>query len=143
LGWVLVLGVGVVVVIGFWMVGSPGQARREKEDEKRAERLLETVRLVRRFYKETGALPERLEEISEKFPISREEFCDPATQGPFEYRPLTKDRFEICAVFHTDASGRRRKYFYYVPSEDLESRAVFSHKQGRQCFTFSAKSPGD
>jgi hypothetical protein len=138
-----VLALGLVLICssiagGFYLVGDPGTARLRRIDEFRLQALREIQRTVQEMTSRTiegkttkHPLPANMAEImaySKGRQYHRELVTvDPAGGGPFEYRKLNEDRYELCASFDL---VRDEKY-------DL----FWNHGAGRHCFVIDRKSP--
>ena len=134
IGWVLSLTVIAALTATMVVVGSPLQARKRHADEQRSDDLSNIVRMVRAYYTSHNKLPTTLKECeSYGYPRS---LTDAETGTPYEYRPVAKDRFEICAVFETDTLKQPQRGYYGDWSEE-----VYHHSKGRVCFTLPAKGP--
>ncbi|MFI5386332.1 MAG: hypothetical protein ACHQ50_09450 [Fimbriimonadales bacterium] len=131
-GWALTAVVVATVVATFFVVGSPLDARKQRADDRRANDLSEAVNMVREYYSNKKKLPDRLADCS-SYSYRGADLNDPQTGRPYEYRPLTKDRFEVCAIFETDTTKKPSSTYYgYTFGFDR-------HPKGRACFTLPAK----
>lgn len=137
LGWLAVLAVLAALVAAFLTIGSPADARRDRADTLRVERLWSIASVVRSHFAEHKKLPENLAEIAKQNSWTRTNLEDPVTNKPFEYRVVDETHFELCATFEMDWTlqrARQKGLVYWDPMPFAE------HKKGRQCFTLSAKS---
>ena len=132
----LVIGAIVVVIatLGYsvYLVGTPGQQRDVRLDERRIDDLRDISRNIDRFLQLNEAMPESLEDMKgPRFHVNSIE--DPETGVFYEYRVIEGTRYELCAVFTTDnTEGRRgeRRSF---------SDSVWDHGVGLTCFQLEAK----
>ncbi|RIK01209.1 MAG: hypothetical protein DCC46_01260 [Armatimonadetes bacterium] len=136
LGWLAILAVVSAIVLAFLEIGSPADARRDRSDAIRVERLWSIASAVRSYFEEHKKLPADLAELTKKDYWSRANEEDPVTKKPFEYRIVDETQFELCATFEMDWTlerARKKGLLYREPLPFAE------HKKGRQCFTLSAK----
>lgn len=93
----------VAVVLGLMRVGPPGEARRERLDERRLGDLgAIVVQLGHYAQARDGALPETLDEIAGRLP-GRRGTVDPVSGEPYPYEPAGAGRYRLCARF--DSAG--------------------------------------
>jgi hypothetical protein len=133
--WIAAAAVVVAVVAGFFVVGSPWETRKKAADQQRVNDLDMIARQVRDHYVREKSLPQDMSEIYADWYIERE-LKDPVTDKPYEYRPIGKDQFELCAVFETEAKEGDQDRYYYG------EHAFRTHARGRVCFTLSASDDG-
>ncbi len=136
LGWLAILAVVSAIVLAFLEIGSPADARRDRSDAIRVERLTSLTRAVRAYFAAHKKLPANFDELAKKRPVSSPDLEDPVTKKPFEYRIVDETQFELCATFEMDWTlerARKKGLLYWEPLPFAE------HKKGRQCFTLSAK----
>lgn len=128
LGVVLVVG---LVVAALFAAGSPSTARKEEADRRRSDRLMQLHYNLEEHVRQTGALPEQLEDLSFDGDVSRE-IRDPDTKKVFEYNRIARDEYEICAIFLTVSNDDGSRNYGY--SEYGYEEPVFKHGAGRHCF---------
>lgn len=116
--------VAVVVLIGLYLVGSPGEARLQALDERRVNDLREAKGQVSAYWRGHGALPSTLDSTG-----SSVVYHDPVTGTPYEYRATGDSTYELCAVFTHSSQDR-------YPDE-----VAWRHREGRHCYAFSVKEP--
>ncbi|MBC5811423.1 MAG: hypothetical protein GIW95_11325 [Candidatus Eremiobacteraeota bacterium] len=119
----------LALAFGFADIGTPAHARAVSSDERRVEDL---KRLASDVYFRTearhGSLPKTLDQIpSAPLYGGRGTRSDPATGKRYEYVPLGKRDYRLCASFDTEDK-----------TKDLHE---FAHGSGRQCFRLSADKP--
>lgn len=127
--------VGVAVIWGFTLVGSPAQERLRKLDERRIRDLQAISRAVRALCVEqvlgqtklVAPLPKTLTELDQR--VRRGDVVslalslkDPQTDKEYGYRVVDDHRFELCADFQL-ARERRVEPFW-------------NHAAGTACFAF-------
>jgi hypothetical protein len=115
------------IAIALVYVGSPGEARQRRFDERRVSVLTEIVTSLDRYWSANARLPASVEEAARGGAASVPR--DPETGEPYGYRVLDDRRYELCATFAR-------------PSDDppaLNELPFRAHAAGRQCFTMSVK----
>ena len=128
--------VGVAVVWGFALVGSPATSHLRKLDERRIYDMktiqreilnivFEGVPWSQRAEGEGRPLPRTLQEIAQQARDRRVSLRDPATDAPYEYRVVDEKHFELCATFELPRDR----------SEDVG----WNHPAGRHCFFFDVR----
>jgi hypothetical protein len=115
-GVVLVVAIGAIAA-GLFALGSPADERARRLDQKRVDDLSQIAEAIDSYWTQQGRLPASVQDLERErgFEIPA---ADPVTNQPYEYR-VTKNRFELCAVFER-------------PSES--GRTFWSHGAGRRCF---------
>ncbi len=123
--------VGIGLVWGAMLSGSPETQRDKKFDERRVENLRaihqEVVNIVYNGEpylpdaSPSQAVPSSLEEVQEKAVYTRPEITDPETGLPYEYRTLSRTTYELCAEFSFE---RNEQY-------DL----LWNHPAGHHCYS--------
>jgi len=129
----LVIGVVAAAVIGGLVIlGSPGEARIRRLDQRRVGDLQEIARMTGVYRTRHGRLPASLEELSQE-PGTRVNLRDPTTAERYGYRTVDSLTYELCARFERVSSGE----------PDDEPRwggdVSWSHGAGRQCFEREAR----
>lgn len=135
-------GVGVLVILsiiaGFFIVGTPGEARAKRLDSQRISDLQNIQWQVVNYWQQKEQIPQSLEELRD--PISGVYIpVDPDTGAVYEYRPTGGMSFELCATF--DKAGDARGYGYdrpypasVAPGKGEAINDVWTHDSGRTCF---------
>ena len=130
-----VIGAGVVVAAlaaiagGLWLVGSPGQARRVRLDERRVADLQSIATNVDVYWSRQGTLPETLAAVSASS-AGRPTPVDPVSAQPYEYRVIDTRDYELCATFDVESQ----------PGRFGDSPVFWRHGPGRQCYRLTPKS---
>ena len=110
---------GLIVILGFYNLGSPSVQRTERADRERISRLYVLSLNVKSYYDSHGKqLPTGFNEFAAG------SYDDPLTHTPFEYHAQGGGKYELCAKF-SHASGR---------GEDNSGLQVWIHGAGRTCF---------
>jgi hypothetical protein len=132
---VLVVAV-VIVVVGciayaLSLVGSPGQQRDIRLDDRRVSDLINISNNVDMYWELNEELPENFAQMSApRYDIYR--VRDPETRLPYEYRALEGAQYELCAMFSTDTAEPPhgdRPFF----------EGTWDHGEGRTCFQLEAQ----
>lgn len=128
----LALAAAAVVVaavsIGLFIIGSPGEQRAIRLDERRVEDLRGISRSVDLYWTRQGSLPATFDEVAEllgAFDVP----VDPETSMPYEYRILEGSSYQLCAGFSRESAGGGRRL----------TDPFWSHARGRQCFDMEAE----
>ncbi|MBD2114301.1 MULTISPECIES: hypothetical protein [Cyanophyceae] len=118
--------VGLAIVAGFWVLGTPGRQREIAADR---QRLQDVASIAQRLHEQYLAdddsfeLPATLDAIELR--------NDPLTNQPYEYERLGDRDFNLCATFDTDSSTHRLS-----PQESNPDAGRWQHPEGRHCFEF-------
>ena len=132
-GVVILAIVVVVATLGYsiYLVGTPGQQRDVRLDNRRISDLRNISRNIDTYLDLNNEMPQRLEDlVGPRFHVRSIE--DPDTGDLYEYRVIEGTDYELCAVFATDTSERRgeRRSF---------SEQIRDHGIGKACFQLVAK----
>ncbi|MBW4462678.1 MAG: hypothetical protein KME47_20945 [Nodosilinea sp. WJT8-NPBG4] len=118
--------VGLAIVAGFWVLGTPGRQREIAADR---QRLQDVASIAQRLHEQYLAdddsfeLPATLDAIELR--------NDPLTNQPYEYERLSDRDFNLCATFDTDSSTHRLS-----AQESNPDAERWQHPEGRHCFEF-------
>ena len=127
--------VGVVIIAGFFIVGSPTSERARRFDEQRVSDITSLQYELVYFWQQKNKLPDKLEELNNglgTFHVPQ----DPETKADYEYRKTGDLSFELCANFrlaNQDKTGLKSAPAPYPvgPYGDIGS---CTHGAGRVCF---------
>jgi hypothetical protein len=135
------LGVGVMVLLavvaGFFIIGTPGQARLLRYDDQKVSDLQGIQYQVLNFYQQKGALPESLDLLTD--PLSGYTLpTDPQTAASYTYEATGKLSFSLCASFNRETQDTKGKgsypaYDMSYPSMGLDEN--WTHTAGEVCFS--------
>lgn len=126
LGFVIGL-VGLAIITGLVTMGSPGDARARRLDERRVADLRRITRATERYHSRLDRLPGSLQELADDAELTLPP-RDPATGESYEYRVLGPKAYEVCARFErTDPDSS-----YPEPESGIDD--AWRHGTGRQCF---------
>jgi hypothetical protein len=132
-GRVVILGLAVAVAIGaivagFVVVGSPGQARVRRLDERRVRDLESLTRAVNAYWTRNARLPATLSELLQS-PKTDAERRDPLTSQPYAFAVIGGKTYELCADFQMDSREESNPYL----------GRFWSHPAGHRCFRLDAE----
>ena len=143
LGFFVIVVVVISVIAGFFIVGTPQQARLARYDAQRVSDLQNIQGQVVNYWQQKKKLPTTLSDLSDSIsgfsaPV------DPQTKQAYGYKSMASLSFQLCAVFTaesrkmTDGSAgiSRPMYPYGVTSVGLKGEGAdnWYHTVGRVCF---------
>lgn len=100
-----VILVMVTIVSGFFIVGTPWQARLSRFDDQKVQDLQTIQYQVVNYWQHKQALPKSLADV--KDPLSEIKTpVDPQTGASYEYQATGKTSFELCATFNAQSRGQ-------------------------------------
>ncbi len=120
-----------VIIVGVTLLDSPAQERLRRLDERRVDDLRNLSYELDFYWTREGTLPPSLEELSSE-PGVFVKLLDPETGLPYEYRVLSSNTYELCAVFALDTAEEQDRFY----------KDIWSHGPGRQCFQLVARDVG-
>jgi hypothetical protein len=138
-------------IAGVAMIESPATLRARERDNERITAITGIASSIDCYVTYESALPESLDAMRAALAARAgatplicswdEARFDPATDAPYEYRPLEDLSFELCATFDLASSEAEgpdtRNYSYGRPGGSRGFNAV--HGRGRHCFTLEAE----
>jgi len=130
LGSVSIVVVVAAVAIGFWIVGSPIQARKHVLDERRSEAIGNIRIAVQSYFRAKGKLPVSLSKLDAPY----QDRQDPSTGRDLDYAVTGERSYRVCADFETDTTHETR-YEYYQP----DSVDYYKHAKGHFCYDLEVK----
>lgn len=138
-GWAVAALLVVTVVLGFFIIGSPMDARLYKYDEQKVSDLQNIQWQVVNFYQQKGRLPASLQELVD--PISGLVIpVDPQSGEQYSYKAADLS-FELCASFNMDARPNAQYQMYARPMSEPElgvdgdlAQSPWNHGPGEMCF---------
>lgn len=112
----------LVVIVGFFLIGSPGKQRLINNDEARIQDLQEIEGAINYYAQVQGSLPQSLSEVTLR-DVTK---VDPVTDTPYTYETVSQTNYNLCATFETsNITGEDEERYY--PTGWL-------HKEGYICF---------
>ena len=126
IGGFVALIVVATIVGGFFIVGSPFEARLLKIDERKVSDLTNIQYQLVNFWQYKQALPETLEELND--PLSGFVVpIDPETSAPYVYVRTSHSSFKLCATFNAESRE-------YVSAPVMDASENWKHVAGEVCF---------
>lgn len=129
---VVVIFALAAIINGFFISGSPQNARILRFDEERVQNLSSLRWAIDDYYRSHKKLPDNLS--AEQF----EDFKDPETRGAYGYKKVKADAYQLCAAFALSSKeGKKADSWdrYYQGSDDW-----YYHKRGEECYEVIAPS---
>jgi len=119
------------VAYGFFVAGSPFEARIRKFDRARVSDLQNTQSQIVEFWRQKERLPETLDELSDSISGYKPP-KDPENSKPYDYIKGKELSFELCASFSLASTAEEetsyRDVYYPYPND------IWVHEAGKQCF---------
>jgi hypothetical protein len=134
-------GVGVLVAVsiaaGFFIIGTPGQARQVRLDAQRVQDLQNIQSQIVYYWQQKEALPADLAELND--PLSYwQEPQDPATGMPYRYERQSALGFTLCATFAAAGTSRGPMARPVEPAYGTKGQDDnWAHAAGEACFSRS------
>ncbi len=97
--YTVIVIVGIAIVAGFFMIGSPGQERARRFDAQRVQDLQTIQWQIGDFYHAKNRLPQTLSELNDSFRgiiIPK----DPENGNDYEYHVKVPTSFTLCTTFN-------------------------------------------
>ena len=136
IGWATGVLVLVTIVSGFFIVGTPWQARSYRYDEQRVSDLQMIQNQVVNYWQAKQKLPESLNNLTDS--ISGYSVpADPQTKAQYEYVMKDTTSFELCAVFNAGTqlnSQSARTMPVAIYQDKTNTPDNWQHEAGRICF---------
>jgi len=126
-GAFIVAAVVAAIGVAFVYVGSPGEARQRRFDDRRVSDLGEIATSLDLYWRTNTRLPASLEDAAQggRGSVPR----DPESDRPYAYRIVDDRHYELCATFARPSDE--------VPA--MHEPPFRGHAAGRQCFTLEVK----
>lgn len=127
-------GVGILVLVtiiaGFFIVGTPQEMRRLKQDNVRVQDLQNVQWQIVNYWQQKEALPTTLEDLRD--PISETMIpLDPKTGEPYTYTKTGDKTFTLCAVFEEEGGANT---VVARPVSATGTEENWKHGAGEVCF---------
>lgn len=129
--WAVAVLIVISIAAGFFIIGTPQQARQQRLDEQRVSDLQMIQSEVINYWQKKGSLPPNLQTLND--PLSYVTLPkDPVTGADYEYENTTASAssFELCATFAMPSRASASPSYakpYYVDED-------WSHAAGHACF---------
>jgi uncharacterized membrane protein len=131
-------GVGLVVVLailgGFFIVGTPQEARMHRMDQQKVSDLQNIQWQIINYWQQKERLPGGLDELND--PLSGYTIPVDAESGEaYDYLPTGPTSFKLCATFNLAGGAQQmgRDYSYPVPV-GTKGMDTWEHTAGETCF---------
>lgn len=126
--WAVGVLVAVTILSGFVIVGTPGDARLARLDQRKVNDLQSIQSQITYYYQQKQALPPTLSALED--PLSYYQLpVDPETGEAYGYRTLGALSFELCATFNRESTA----VYGSAPYEHGLSQN-WQHAAGEECF---------
>ncbi|HVZ76099.1 MAG TPA: DUF5671 domain-containing protein [Candidatus Paceibacterota bacterium] len=134
------IAVGLVgictIAAGFFIIGTPWQARQYRIDEQRVSDLQNLQSEILSFYQQKQALPTTLDQLKDPtlyytVPV------DPVTGAEYEYIKDADLGFELCATFSSDSYATDSRIPASPAEYGVRGDQNWQHGSGRVCFVRS------
>lgn len=151
-GWGVAAIIIAAIIGGLMMVGGPSQARDEKIDAKRLSNMQQTARVISCYAHNENDVPQTsqpaktaLDErnIIPRLSANGRPNCaslkwetDPVTKEEFEFQRISKNSFELCAVFIRKGNSRRgQNRTVYNRNRNVLDTTQPRERAGRHCYS--------
>ena len=133
----IIVIVGVSILAGFFVAGSPQSERKRRFDEQRVSDLQTIQYQIITYWQAKEKLPPTIEDLRDELlgfipPI------DPETGNSYEYRIVEDKSFELCAIFNTSLSNEYTRDiarpYMMIPGQPA-SFEIWQHDAGHTCFS--------
>ncbi|HEY4521445.1 MAG TPA: DUF5671 domain-containing protein [Candidatus Paceibacterota bacterium] len=137
--WATSVLVVVSIVAGFFIIGTPWQAREYRFDEERINSLQQIQSQIVYYWQGKQQLPSTLADLTDTI-SGFVAPSDPQTGQPFTYERTGELSFKLCATFNapTQQNAASRAYPMATTPYTMEKGAPadsWRHDAGEQCFT--------
>ncbi|MBI2676515.1 MAG: hypothetical protein HYX21_00975 [Candidatus Yanofskybacteria bacterium] len=135
--WLTSTVVLVVIIAGFFLVGTPAQQRERRFDEQRVSDLQSLQYQIVSYWQNKGKLPVNLDLLTDSI-SGFVPPTDPQTQSSYGYAAKESLKFELCADFKTD-SGKTPSGKYILKDmapliRNYPYQENWEHGIGETCF---------
>ncbi len=139
LGLKIFVGVVSVVVVataitGLIVAGSPLQERLRRLDAQRTSDLQSITYAMDQYWIVQRQLPKDLPELLRSRDVYVQNTSDPETGGPYDYRIVDGDTYELCATFQTDVRTKDKFGRTTEPYPYGRQNEFWDHEIGRTCY---------
>ncbi len=122
----------VAIVSGFFLIGTPGDARAYRFDERRVQDLESLQYQLVDYYRAKREVPVSLDALIDTIGTGALP-TDPDTGEQYDYRRTSSTAFELCATF-ARSSGERKSTRPWAPMPGIQG-ADWTHEAGTHCFS--------
>lgn len=121
-----IAAVGTGLIVGFWLLGSPGKQRQIKADQ---QRLVDMREIAQRLHQEAEQSQNRGKPVNlpASLPTNQRQ-TDPISGKQYEYQRIDPTHYKLCATFVTDSTED------YLSNSFTTKEDFWQHPTGRYCF---------
>ena len=130
--WASIILVVAIIIISFFIIGSPTTAKLMQTDQQRVNDLSNIQYQIVNYWQAKEKLPETLSDLTDVISGFTAP-TDPETKINYEYMIIDADKlsFQLCATFSRESkSGQAESSYYYGNA----TSQVWNHGIGRICF---------
>lgn len=127
----------VVISAGFFIVGTPGQARLSRFDAQKVSDLQNIQYKITNYWQAKQKLPAAIADLADAIqygPLP----VDPQTNESYVYEATGKLSFKLCAVFNAEGRGNQNVYLESTMPMPVGSKGIqqdnWQHNSGQVCF---------
>lgn len=137
LGFAVMIIIAITIISGFFIVGTPRQARLARFDAQRVSDLQNIQWQIVNYWQKKQILPKALSDLND--PISGFSApIDPQIKEKYEYKEIAPLSFQLCAVFNAEnrktMDGSGQAYPTMPVAVKGERADNWQHSAGRVCF---------
>ena len=136
--WATLVLVAITIVAGFFIVGTPEQARLTRFDQQKVNDLQNIQSEVVRYWQAKQKLPISLADLNDPLLYNNATIVDVQTGQSYEYKTTGNMSFQLCANFNkTTQAQMLRPYEAYqtTPAQPgIKVSDNWKHSIGRVCF---------
>ena len=138
--WASALLIVVTIAVGFFIVGTPWQARLYRYDEQKVSDLQNIQYQLTNYYQTKRTLPTTLTDLDDPL-LGFQTPVDPQTGAGYEYSKESALSFELCATFNAPTQSLSSPSVRSVPVPALYGvrgepmQDSWQHEAGRTCFS--------
>lgn len=123
----------VTIIAGFFIIGTPQEIRRMKQDNIRVQDLQSIQWQVVNYWQQKESLPATLEEVED--PLSGYILpLDPKTGEAYGYKRNSPLDFALCATFELAGNQKTAEYISARPYAGPSEQDNWTHEAGEVCF---------
>lgn len=128
--------VGVIIIVGFFVAGSPFRQRLVRFDEQKVSDLQNIQWQAVNYWQAKEKLPQTLDDLKDTI-SGYSAPLDPQSGAAYEYRPTGKLAFDLCAEFNLTSQNSQGKNLYARPYPVIDGSVGenWEHGAGRVCFS--------
>lgn len=132
INWAVAVLVAASIIAGFFIVGTPSEARQTRLDQTRLNDLQSLQSQVVYIYQQKSRLPAMLSELNDELSYYTVP-VDPETNQPYGYSVTGPLMFELCADFTTAGGADQYGRSIAMPEFGVKGDK-WEHGVGRTCF---------